>query len=133
MKKNNQEKQITVEGMMSYGMQENGLHTADFTNFEGAENIEPFEGKCDVKLMSDGNLYLTELPKPKAHKSQGKKLFCEDNSTLSLGVDRKLYYLFVMPEAEISDMPDKLIHQAVSIAEKINDMLRKQEVIKYLS
>lgn len=133
MKKNNKVKQVTVEGMMSYGVQENGLHTADFTNFEGVENVEPFEGNCEVKLMRDGNLYLTELPKPKSHKGQGKKLFCEDNSTLSLGVNHKLYYVFVTPETEIKEMPDKLIHQAVSIAEKINDMLRKQEVIKYLS
>ena len=63
MKKNSRKKinsQETLEGMMTFGMSENGLHTADFECCEDAV-MEDFTAKCKVQLMRDGNMYITAV------------------------------------------------------------------------
>ena len=123
-------KKVTVDGMMTYGMDENGLHTADFANFDGAKGIEAFEGKCRVRVMRDGNLYLNELPKP--IRKGGKKLFREDNSTLTLGRNHFFYFEFILAEELLDELPDKLVLQAGNIAKKVTLELKKREFIKLI-
>ena len=72
--------QVTLDGLMTIGMLENGLHTADFECCEDAV-MESFTARCKVQLMRDGNMYINELPK----RVRNKPLFREDNSSLSSG------------------------------------------------
>ncbi len=69
--------------------------------------------------MRDGNVYITEKPK----RVRGKALFREDNSTLTLGRDGRYYFVFTLPEAKADILPDTLVHQALSIAQKVSSML----------
>ena len=56
------ERQVTLEGMMTLGKLENGLHTADFMCCEDVET-EPFSGNFKVQGMRDGNVYMQERKK----------------------------------------------------------------------
>lgn len=56
------EKEITVDGMMSFNELENGQFGADFVCCEDVA-LEPFTGLCKVQAMRDGNVYITEKPK----------------------------------------------------------------------
>ena len=69
--------------------------------------------------MRDGNVYITELPKLK----RNTPLFREDNSTLTLGRDRRYYFVFTLPEEQIDILPDRLVHQALAIAQKVDKMI----------
>ncbi len=40
-------------------------------------------------------------------------------STLTLGRDGKYYFCFILPEAKVKQLPDRLVHQALSIAQKV--------------
>ena len=60
MKNNNKEtikKQVTLDGLMTIGMSENGLHMADFECCEDVV-MEDFTARCKVQLMRDGNMYI---------------------------------------------------------------------------
>ena len=103
-----------LEGMMTFGLLENGLHTADFMCCEDAE-MEPFTGNCKVQMMRDGNVYLTELPK----RIKNKALFREDNSSLSHGRDGRWYFCFSLDEDQLPLLPQKLLKQASAIAQKV--------------
>ena len=46
------DRQASLNGMMTFGMLENGLHTADFMNCEDAA-MEPFKGSFTVLAMRD--------------------------------------------------------------------------------
>ena len=107
-----------VDGLMTFGETDNGLHTLDFMCTECVE-MEPFLANCKVQGMRDGNVYITEKPK----RVRGKALFREDNSTLTLGRDGKYYFCFILPEAKADSLPDTLVHQALSIAQKVSSML----------
>ena len=56
------EKSVTLEGMMTLGKLENGLHTLDFTCCEDVE-MKPFSGNFKVQGMRDGNVYMQEHKK----------------------------------------------------------------------
>ena len=117
MKKNNNKtikKQVTLDGLMTIGMLENGLLTADFECCEDAM-IEDFTARCKVQLMRDGNMYITELPK----RVKNKPIFRVDNSSLSKGRDGKYYFVFMLDEELIRLLPEKLISQASEIAQKV--------------
>ena len=105
---------ITMDGMMTIGKDKNGLRTADFLCRDYVE-MEAFDGKCKVQMMRDGNVYMSELPK--RHKN--KPLFREDNSSLSLGKDKKYYFYFSLDEDQLEQLPEKLVHQASAIAQKV--------------
>ena len=60
--KKESQRQVTLEGMMTFGQLEDGLRTADFQCCEDVE-MEVFNGLCKVQMMRDGNVYMTELPK----------------------------------------------------------------------
>ena len=108
------EKNVTLEGMMTFGKLENGLHTADFMCCEDAF-LEPFRGKCKVQLMRDGNVYITELPK----RVRNKALFRDDNCSLSQGRDGRWYFCFSLDEDQLAMLPQKLVTQAGAIAQKV--------------
>ncbi len=124
MKTNKTKTQMTtmVDGLMTFGETDNGLHTLDFMCTECVE-MEPFLANCKVQGMRDGNVYITEKPK----RVRGKALFREDNSTLTLGRDGKYYFCFILPEAKVKRLPDALVHQALSIAQKVERTILKRK------
>ena len=105
-----------LDGYMAVG-QENNLHVLDFVCCEDVQ-MEAFAGKCKVELMRDGNVYISELPKH----TRNKPLFREDNCSLSHGRNGRYYFVFMLDEDEVGQLPQKLMDQASAIASK---MLRK--------
>ena len=120
--KNTTKKQVTLEGMMTFGLLETGLHTADFMCSEDVE-MEAFIAKCKVQGMRDGNVYVTELPK----RVRNKPMFREDNMSLSVGRDGIVYVTFRLPVEEMAKLPEKLTHQASLIAQKVLRSLTTRE------
>ena len=109
-------KPVMLDGYMAVG-QENNLHILDFVCCEDVQ-MDAFAGKCKVELMRDGNVYISELPKH----TRNKPLFREDNSSLSHGRNGRYYFVFMLDEDEVGQLPQKLMDQASAIA---NKMLRK--------
>ncbi len=99
---------------MTFGMLEDGLRTIDFECCEDAI-IEDFCGQCKVQIMRDGNVYITELPKRK----RNKPIFREDNCSLSHGRNGRYYFVFSLDEAQLAELPEKLVSQASTIAQKV--------------
>jgi hypothetical protein len=108
------ERQVTLDGLMTIGMLENGLKTADFACCEDVE-MEAFSGDFKVQGMRDGNVYMTEKPK----RIKNKPIFREDNSSLSHGKDKKYYFYFSLDEDQLEQLPEKLVRQASVIAQKV--------------
>ena len=110
---------------MVFGQTEDGLKTADFECCEDVE-MQAFTAKCKVQIMRDGNVYITEKPK----RMRNKALFREDNSTLTLGRDGRFYFVFTMEEGQVKQLPDALVHQALSIAQKVSRVVLKKKEVK---
>ena len=108
------ERQVTLDGMMTIGMLENGLKTADFQCCEDIE-METFSGTFKVQGMRDGNVYMTQIPK----RVRNKAIFRDDNASLSQGQDRRWYFYFSLDEDELELLPEKLVRQASAIAQKV--------------
>ncbi|MBQ7527482.1 MAG: hypothetical protein IJT11_07140 [Bacteroidaceae bacterium] len=108
------ERQVTLDGMMAIGMLENGLKTADFMCCEDIE-MEAFSGTFKVQAMRDGNVYMTEQPK----RIRNKAIFRDDNATLSQGQDKRWYFCFSLDEDQLEQLPEKLVRQASTIAQKV--------------
>ena len=118
MKKNNIkksfERQVTLDGMMTFGKLETGLRTLDFECCEDAE-MEAFEGDFHVHAMRDGNVYITEKKK----RVRNRAIFRDDNSSFSLGQDDRYYFYFSLPKELIDELPKELVRQASVIAGKV--------------
>lgn len=99
---------------MTISMLENGLMTADFMCSEDVM-MESFSGTFKVQGMRDGNLYLTQKPK----RVRNKAIFRDDNSSLSQGQDKRWYFYFSLDENQLEQLPEKLVHQASAIAQKV--------------
>jgi hypothetical protein len=56
------ERQVSLDGLMTYGKCDNGLRTMDFMCCEDAV-MEPFKGSFYVQGMRDGNVYMQEHKK----------------------------------------------------------------------
>ena len=108
------ERQVTLDGMMTIGMLENGRKTADFQCCEDIE-METFSGTFKVQGMRDGNVYMTQQPK----RVRNKAIFRDDNASLSQGQDRRWYFYFSLDEDELELLPEKLVRQASAIAQKV--------------
>ena len=108
------ERQVSLEGMMTFGKLENGLRTADFMCCKDVL-MEPFRGNCRVQMMRDGNVYIEELKKRKRNRA----LFREDNCSLSQGQDKRWYFCFSLDEDELKRLPRELVRQASAIALKV--------------
>ena len=103
-----------LDGLMTLGVLENGLRIADFQCCEDVE-LEAFTGTYKVQGMRDGNLYLTQKPK----RVRNKAIFRDDNSSLSQGQDKRWYFYFSLDENQLEQLPEKLVHQASAIAQKV--------------
>lgn len=115
--KNNQQKElkpIEAEGMMTYGELKNGLKTFDFQCLETVE-MEEYCANFKVKRMRDGNVYMTEIPK----RERNTPIFRDDNSSFSLGKDKRFYFCFSLPYDLIDELPAELVRQASAIAQKV--------------
>ena len=108
------ERQAMLDGLMTLGMLENGLRTADFMCCEDVE-MDAFSGTFKVQGMRDGNVYMTEKPK----RIRNKALFRDDNASLSQGQDKRWYFYFSLDEDQLEQLPDKLVRQASAIAQKV--------------
>ena len=64
--------------------------------------------------MHDGDVYITQLPK----RIHSTPLFREDNSSLTLGRNKKYCFVFLLPEEQEAELPDRLVTQANTIAKK---------------
>lgn len=106
--------QVTLDGMMTFGIVDKNLHTADFFSTEYVE-MEPWTALCRVQRMRDGNLYVTEVPK----RVRNKPIYREDNATFSQGQDKRWYFCFSLDEEELYRLPEELVRQARAIAEKV--------------
>lgn len=112
--RNSIKRQVTLDGMMTIGMLETGLRTADFECCEDVE-MEAFEGNFKVQMMRDGNVYMTELKK----RIRNEAIFREDNCSLSLGQNGRYYFYFSLPAELIEELPQELVRQASAIAQKV--------------
>ena len=108
------ERQVTLDGLMTIGILENGLKTADFACCEDVE-MEAFSGTFKVEGKRDGNVYMTEKPK----RIRNKAIFRDDNASLSQGQDKRWYFYFSLDEDQLDQLPEKLVHQASAIAQKV--------------
>ena len=71
--------------------------------------------------MRDGNVYVSELPK----RIRNKAIFRDDNCSLSLGRNGKYYFVFSLDEERIGELPEELVRQASTIAQKVIRELTK--------
>ena len=108
------ERQVTLDGLMTIGMLENGLRTADFMCCEDVE-LDAFSGNFKVEGKRDGNIYMTQLPK----RVRNKAIFRDDNASLSQGQDKRWYFYFSLDEDQLEQLPEKLVRQASTIAQKV--------------
>ena len=108
------ERQVTLDGMMTYGKLETGERTMDFMCCEDAV-MEPVRGNFHVQLMRDGNIYMQEHKK----RIRNKPLFRDDNCSLSHGRDGRWYFCFSLDEDQLRLLPQKLQKQAGAIAQKV--------------
>ncbi|WP_294747516.1 hypothetical protein [uncultured Prevotella sp.] len=119
------EKQIMLDGLLTLGMLENGLKTADFMCCEDVE-MQAFSGTFKVEIKRDGNVYMTEKPK----RIRNKALFRDDNASLSQGQDKRWYFYFSLDEDQLEQLPEKLVRQAGAIARKvIRELILKQQAV----
>lgn len=112
--KNSIESEVTLDGLLTIGMLETGLRTIDFECCEDVE-AEPFRGDFRVQGMRDGNVYMQQKPK----RIRNKAIFRDDNSALSHGQDGRWYFYFSLDEDRIGELPEQLVRQASSIAQKV--------------
>ena len=108
------ERQVTVDGVMTFGELETGLRTMDFQCCDDVE-VEPVRGRFYVQAMRDGNIYMEQMPKRK----RNKPIFRDDNCSLSHGRDGRYYFYFSLPEQQVGELPRQLVRQASAIAQKV--------------
>ena len=114
-----------LDGLMTLGILENGLRTADFQCCEDVE-LDAFSGTFKVEGMRDGNVYMTEKPK----RIRNKAIFRDDNASLSQGQDKRWYFYFSLDEDQLEQLPEKLVRQASAIAQKvIRELILKQQAV----
>lgn len=117
MGQNKNSRMVSIDGMMTFGVLDNGLRIVDFESYEHL-NVEPTVNHFKVQIMRGGNVYMTEKPK----RVKNKPIFRQDNSSLSLGKNGMYYFVFTLPEEEVADLPTKLVRQANEVAAKISGM-----------
>ena len=117
--------QVMVEGVMTFGVLENGLRMADFMCCEDV-SMEAFSGTFKVEGKRDGNVYMTEKPK----RIRNKAIFRDDNASLSQGQDKRWYFYFSLDEDQLEQLPEKLVRQASAIAQKVlRELILKQQAV----
>ena len=112
---------LMLGGVMTYVFDDKGRETADFQNCDPGVLVKPFVGQCKVQRVRDGNLYVTRLPK----RIRNKPMFRQDHSSVSRSRNRKYYFVMIMDEADVQEMPDTLVSEAREAAEKLRTYLSK--------
>ena len=116
-------RQVTLDGLLTLGMLENGLRIVDFMSCEDVE-MEAFSGTFKVECKRDGNVYMTQKPK----RIRNKAIFRDDNASLSQGQDMRWYFCFSLDEDQLEQLPEKLVRQASTIAQKVlRELILKQQ------
>ncbi len=116
-------RQVTLDGLLTLGMLENGLRIVDFMSCEDVE-MEAFSGTFKVEGKRDGNVYMTQKPK----RIRNKAIFRDDNASLSQGQDMRWYFCFSLDEDQLEQLPEKLVRQASTIAQKVlRELILKQQ------
>ncbi len=110
---------LMLSGVMTYGYDEKGREIADFQNCDPGVMLEPFTAQCKVQRVRDGNLYVTRLPK----RIRNRPMFRQDHSSVSKSRNRKYYFVMIMDEADVQEMPDTLIREAREAAGKLRSYL----------
>lgn len=113
IKKDLEERDITLDGFITIGKLEDGRTIGEFLNCEDAR-IKPFSGNFRVQGSSRGNIYMVEKPK----RVKNTPIFRDDNCSLSKGKNGRYYFVFSLEEERIEELPEELVRQAVAIAEK---------------
>ncbi len=108
------ERQVTLNGMMTFSKLKTGERTLDFKCCEDVE-ADPFRAQFHVQMMCDGNIYMVQKPR----RMKNKPLFRDDNASLSHGHDKRWYFCFSLDEEQLEQLPEKLTRQASAIAEKV--------------
>ena len=114
-------KQVTLNGMMTFGKTDDGEQLLDFIATEYAE-MTPFVANCKVQAMRDGNVYITEKPK----RVRNSPIFRENNCTFSLGHDDRYYFVFTMEKGQVKHLPEALVHQTLAIAQKVERVVLRK-------
>lgn len=120
-KKQANESDVTLDGQMTYGKLENGRRIGDFQSTEHVA-LEPFNGKCRLQVMRNGNAYFTELKK----RFRNKPLFKQDHSTMSLGKNKFYYFVLTMAEDEVEKLPTVLLQESKDAALKVATMIMEK-------
>ena len=106
-------REVTLDGLMTIGKSEELVY-ASFMCCEDT-HLEPFSGDFKVQGMRDGNVYLTQKPK----RVKNTPIFRDDNCSLSKGKNGKYYFFFSLEEERIEELPEELVRQARTIAQKV--------------
>ena len=105
---------------MTFIETDQNLHLLDFTNDEDAM-MTPVTFKGKVQVMRDGNVYITEKKS-----KRNKPIYREDHSSLSLGFNEVYYFTFRLPKAQVKLLPNKLVHEALLISQKVSEDILNQ-------
>jgi hypothetical protein len=73
--------------------------------------------------MPNGDVYITE----KAKRIHNTPMFREENCSLTLGRDGKYYFCFILPEEQVDKLPERLMLQALAIAQKVERIILKRQ------
>ena len=120
--KKNVEKTTMVDGVLAIGKTSEGQNVLDFMSMETVE-VPPFIGDCKVQVMRNGDTYITQKPK----RIHNTPLFREDNCSLTLGRDGKYHFIFTLPEELVDKLPERLMLQALAIAQKVERIILKKQ------
>ena len=123
MKKNSKKvsRDVTVDGLMTFGKLDNGLNQASFAPCEHVE-ITPYIGRFKVQLLNNGYLHLVQLAK----RIRNSPLFRFAHSSFSYGRNAVYYFNFYIPDSEAERLPDLLEQEAHEAAERVREMLKEK-------
>ena len=113
---------VTVDGLMTFGKLDNNLNQASFAPCEHVE-VEPYIGRFKVQLSNNGYLHLVQLAK----RIRNSPLFRLAHSSFSYGRNAVYYFNFYIPDSEAERLPDLLEQEAHEAAERVRKMIMKNK------
>lgn len=112
---------VTVDGLMTFGKLDNNLNQASFVPCEDVE-VEPSIGRFKVQILRNGYVYLEQLAK----RIRNSPLFRLAHSSFSYGRNAVYYFNFYIPDSEAERLPDLLEQEAHEAAERVRKMIREK-------
>ena len=113
---------VTVDGLMTFGKLDNNLNQASFVPCEDVE-VEPSIGRFKVQILRNGYVYLEQLAK----RIRNSPLFRLAHSSFSYGRNAIYYFNFYIPDSEAERLPDLLEQEAHEAAERVRKMIMKNK------